>query len=316
MDKNTLSNYGWIVIAVLVLSVMIALATPFGQHVEQGVRATTEGLFSTSQNAMNSAFGDLGVEVKDQTFEEGYQIPSENKPQTPAIENLNHSGIIPEGGIYLTNVSFGVVPAGDTGSYVEKLIAGDSFPVPQSGDVYMYGDYVYYYLCEYSPDAPFQLVVDSDLTLYGQYSNTQMTTGWSAHAIDKQKTQYGDILEVVNNEPVTSLSCAFQYSKLTTSPKIPNTVTSLYMTFADSELKVAPTIPNSVTNIGITFGNATELSGTIVINTTAITSLDQCFSGVDFDEQQITLLGNDSIIDEIGETGTNYCKTCNGYCNE
>ena len=63
MDKNTLSNYGWIVIAVLVLSVMIALATPFGQYIELGVRSTTEGLFSTSQNAMNSAFGDLGVDT-------------------------------------------------------------------------------------------------------------------------------------------------------------------------------------------------------------------------------------------------------------
>ena len=30
MDKETLSNYGWIVICVLVLAVMIALATPFG----------------------------------------------------------------------------------------------------------------------------------------------------------------------------------------------------------------------------------------------------------------------------------------------
>ena len=72
MDKNTLSNYGWIVIAVLVLSVMIALATPFGQYVEQGVRATTEGLFNTSRNAVNSAFEDLGVQIDDQTFEEGY----------------------------------------------------------------------------------------------------------------------------------------------------------------------------------------------------------------------------------------------------
>ena len=53
MDKNTLSNYGWIVIAVLVLSVMIALATPFGQYVEQGVRSTTTGLFDTSEKAMN-----------------------------------------------------------------------------------------------------------------------------------------------------------------------------------------------------------------------------------------------------------------------
>ena len=40
MDKNTLSNYGWIVIAVLVLSVMIALATPFGSYIEQGIKNT------------------------------------------------------------------------------------------------------------------------------------------------------------------------------------------------------------------------------------------------------------------------------------
>ena len=35
---------------------MIALATPFGSCIEQGVRATTEGLFDTSKNAVNSAF--------------------------------------------------------------------------------------------------------------------------------------------------------------------------------------------------------------------------------------------------------------------
>ena len=100
MDKNTLSNYGWIVIAVLVLAVMIALATPFGQYIEQGVRSTTEGLFSTSQNAMNTAFGDLGVEVKDQTFEEGYS--NTNSIQTPkelttlTTMNWNVSGLIAE----------------------------------------------------------------------------------------------------------------------------------------------------------------------------------------------------------------------------
>ena len=53
MDKNTLSNYGWIVIAVLVLSVMIALATPFGKFVKTGVENTTQGLFETSEKAMN-----------------------------------------------------------------------------------------------------------------------------------------------------------------------------------------------------------------------------------------------------------------------
>ena len=38
MHKEMLSNYGWIVICVLVLSVMIALATPFGIYVNNAVR--------------------------------------------------------------------------------------------------------------------------------------------------------------------------------------------------------------------------------------------------------------------------------------
>ena len=69
MDKNTLSNYGWIVIAVLVLSVMIALATPFGSYIEQGVRSTTQGLFDTSEKAMNV----VGMTAGNGNFEDGYQ---------------------------------------------------------------------------------------------------------------------------------------------------------------------------------------------------------------------------------------------------
>jgi hypothetical protein len=44
MDKETLSNYGWIVICILVLAIMIALATPFGQFVANGVQVTVDGL--------------------------------------------------------------------------------------------------------------------------------------------------------------------------------------------------------------------------------------------------------------------------------
>lgn len=43
MDKNTLSNYGWIVVCVLVLSVMLALATPFGRFIATGFEATYTG---------------------------------------------------------------------------------------------------------------------------------------------------------------------------------------------------------------------------------------------------------------------------------
>ena len=54
MDKETLSNYGWIVIAVLVLVVMIALASPFGQFVSQAVQSTTKGLFDVNKSALDS----------------------------------------------------------------------------------------------------------------------------------------------------------------------------------------------------------------------------------------------------------------------
>ena len=55
MDKETLSNYGWIVICVLVLAVMLALATPFGTFIQQGVQSAAQGLFDTNNNALDAA---------------------------------------------------------------------------------------------------------------------------------------------------------------------------------------------------------------------------------------------------------------------
>ena len=42
MDKETLSNYGWIVILVLVLSVLLALATPFGLFITDAIKAVKD----------------------------------------------------------------------------------------------------------------------------------------------------------------------------------------------------------------------------------------------------------------------------------
>jgi hypothetical protein len=52
MDKETLSNYGWIVICTLVLAVMLALATPFGEFIRDGVWSTTNGLNDTLNKNM------------------------------------------------------------------------------------------------------------------------------------------------------------------------------------------------------------------------------------------------------------------------
>lgn len=68
MDKETLSNYGWIVICVLVLAVMIALATPFGTFVADAIKSTTQGLFDVNQNALNSTGL---INIGDQSFGDG-----------------------------------------------------------------------------------------------------------------------------------------------------------------------------------------------------------------------------------------------------
>lgn len=53
MDKSTLSHYGWIVIVVLILAVMLALATPFGTYVGDAVVTTARGFVGISENNLN-----------------------------------------------------------------------------------------------------------------------------------------------------------------------------------------------------------------------------------------------------------------------
>ena len=84
MDKQTLSNYGWIVIAILVLVVMIALATPFGTYISDAVKSTTQGLFDVNQKA--GAI--VGLELPDQEFDKSDMNQgagdSGNEEETPA----------------------------------------------------------------------------------------------------------------------------------------------------------------------------------------------------------------------------------------
>lgn len=61
MDKNTLSHYGWIVVLILILSVLLALATPFGLFVARGFEATyvafTMGDYEGLGNLIDEAGG-------------------------------------------------------------------------------------------------------------------------------------------------------------------------------------------------------------------------------------------------------------------
>ena len=54
MDKETLSNYGWVVICVIVLAIMITLATPFGNEIKEAVVAATERLMGIASDALSA----------------------------------------------------------------------------------------------------------------------------------------------------------------------------------------------------------------------------------------------------------------------
>ena len=59
MDKETLSNYGWVVICLIVLVIMIALATPFGEFIREAVKSASEsfgGLAGDSLKEVDSSY--------------------------------------------------------------------------------------------------------------------------------------------------------------------------------------------------------------------------------------------------------------------
>ncbi len=57
MDKETLSQYGWIVIVVIVLALMLALAPILGGMIKNGVQDVVTDFDAIADDAMN------GVEV-------------------------------------------------------------------------------------------------------------------------------------------------------------------------------------------------------------------------------------------------------------
>jgi hypothetical protein len=66
MDKETLSHYGWIVILTLILSVLLALGTPFGKFVAQGTGSILKGYTNTNNKVLsNEHIDNLEQELED-----------------------------------------------------------------------------------------------------------------------------------------------------------------------------------------------------------------------------------------------------------
>ena len=239
MDKETLSNYGWIVICVLVLSVMIALATPFGDYVADGFKAAYKGFGDTNTEVTDMMYSAVGAKAPASCGIEGhYKGDNRGEHGIPATDcTKGHrytcecvSWIVPEGGTYTMATAV-------NGKSVYN--AGEALPIhytPIGNDIYENEDYKY-------------RCFPSDST-------------WTVAVKNRDKTLYGAILSEIAGKPITDMFYTFGNCKyLVESPTIPDSVTSMYRTFENcTSLKVAPKLPSNVTQLGVAFDGCKSLT--------------------------------------------------------
>ena len=227
MDKETLSNYGWIVICILVLSVMIALATPFGNYVSNAVKSTATGLNDTSDKAM-SVIGLNGKGEWDDSSNNG------GGGNTPTTETKRDSGtLIPDGATY-TKADGTTLEGNGTNKFPDT---------PAKNDKYEEEDYIY------------------------TYGETYSVSGWEVAVKDNTKTSYGQIISKIAGGDLVSMFDTFCYCySLTVAPEIPSTVIDLTAAFAETAIVTAPVIPSNVKYMSNTFDTCWALTGTITIN--------------------------------------------------
>ena len=278
MDKETLSNYGWIVVLVLILAVMMALATPFGSFVSTAIKDVTGGFWdvnSASLNAVGLDTGDIGFDGDPASCGiEGHYIGDDKGEHGIPVEDCA------SGHTYTCECDGWIVP--NDGTYTMK-----------SGATYTAGQEL---PCGYN-------AVSGDVYVDKYYTYSCLGSCWRVRVLDKTKTSYGEIYESIANKPiemmdntfkdceslivspvipsrVTDMSHTFENcTSLTTAPIIPSRVTQMYQTFYKcTSLKISPAIPNRVSNMYCAFGNCTSLTTPPnMSNATNVSNMHQTF---------------------------------------
>lgn len=187
---------------------------------------------------------------------------------------------IPLGGVY-------------TVAETSEVLIGDGatvmFPTEvKTGDMYAFGTYVYKYNYV-GTNVPY-------VNTEAAWTENISQNGWGVKQSAYNINPVSEILDSVNNQPITNMDFTFFGNDyITTVPAIPSTVTSLkntfnscelldlppdyvipfgvinmYQTFAEcSSLTNAPVIPNSVENMKDTFRNCTSLVVATNVSTSA-----------------------------------------------
>lgn len=240
MDKETLSNYGWIVILVLVLAVMLALATPFGNFIVSAIKSTTQGLFDVNQGALDAA----GISIPGQKLEDGTGEGTEEINLNPNDGTTPQEGDKYESGdyIYTYGASYGgwkvsintAVTDKNQKTYGPILESINGEPVTTLLETFFYCQNL-----EVSPRIH-ENITNMDSTFYGCISLKNAP----------------EIPSGVTNMEGTFQEC----SSIVAPPVLPDGVKNLHATFgACTSLITAPIIPDAVENVTNIFGGCSAL---------------------------------------------------------
>ena len=289
MDKETLSNYGWITIVTLVLAVMLTFATPFGTYIGNGVVSIARGYVATSEKKLNNDnVKEMGSKW-DGKFENGVASGEDNVIPNGAkyirkltscprcgnaipAPNSNYSCLcgthskndgIKECEICHYNFVDSVCACGLTHytDYCPETIysEGEEFPSEvKINDEYQYGDYIYTY--NVRPG-----------------SNEIFEGGWHIGIKSQNKESYGEILSSINGQKVIDMCLTFAgCTSLTTAPKIPDTITNMFYAFIDCG----------------------SLTGTVTIDANP-TIYEKCFNNT---TKPIILTGSSTMLNKLATT--------------
>ena len=213
MDKQTLSHYGWIVIVVLVLAVMLAFATPFGTYVGDAVVATTKGFGSITEHNLNEDnIKNQGDKWEDK-FENGVgggtsepESPTQpEEPEEPEEPVYVGTGLLlPEGSIYTMKDK---EMCNELYNGKSVFYGGERLPKDykyMDYDTYEYGEYKYTYEWAYD-------------------QNYDRVPGWNPKVLDKTKESYSKIPTTILGEPIIELRSTFEdCTNMKCAPTIPN----------------------------------------------------------------------------------------------
>lgn len=162
-------------------------------------------------------------------------------------EGIAHNGIIPVGGKYTTK-SGTVYNAGN--AFPETITVGDTYTFEDY--TYKYGNYMKEHLVHnFSTDK-------IEKKYYWEASNSN---SWGVDATSKTKTNYTEMLSVINGKKVTHVVYTFLNAiNLINPPQLSINATTIGSAFSGCKsLKSMPWIPYNVTNMNSTFYDCKEL---------------------------------------------------------